>query len=211
MNYLYNSISVVDLKSEQDIKACNVLARAFFDYPFITYLQPDLSKRERNLAWYMGFTIRVGRKYGKILSTPGLEGIVVWLPPEACWISIWRWIQAGILEMPFRLGFEFYARSLANDAFLEDTRHRLASHRHWYLWVIGVDPDYRGKGIGSALLEPILRRADQENETCYLETHLEDNLTWYAKHGFEIVFEGEIPGRDLPVWTMLRRPKIILG
>jgi len=207
MSHTFNEVEVVELQLKHEPEASNILAHAFFDYPLMSYFQPDPLKRERILTWYMGFALRVGRNYGKILSTPGLEGVGIWLPPEKCWISIWRWIRAGMLEAPFRLGFDVFGRTWANDTFLEDTRRHLAPQKHWYLWTIGVNPADRRKGIGSALLSPVLHQADQENMTCYLETHLKENLTWYAKFGFEIVFDGQVPGRALPVWTMLRQPE----
>lgn len=201
-----SNLQIVDLNPADVREAWNVLARAFFDYPFMTYLQPDPVKREEFLAWYLGFTIRVGRKCGKILSTPGLKGVVVWLPPKSCWVSTKQFIKAGMLEMPFRMGLITCKRTLANDQFLEDIRKKIAPKEHWYLWAIGVDPAYKNQGIGSALMKPVLIEADNKGDVCYLETHLKSNLPWYEKQGFEVVFQGEIPGYSLPVWTMIRQP-----
>ncbi|MBW6466722.1 MAG: GNAT family N-acetyltransferase [Brevefilum sp.] len=201
-----SNIKIIDLNPADDRQAWDVLARAFFDYPFMTYLQPDPVKREKFLAWYLGFTIRVGRKSGKILSTPGFKGVVVWLPPKSCWVSTKQLIKAGMLEMPIRMGFITCKRILANDQFIEEIRKKNAPKEHWYLWAIGVDPAYKYQGIGSALIKPVLIEADNKGDVCYLETHLESNLPWYEKQGFEVVFEGEIPGYSLPVWTMIRQP-----
>jgi ribosomal protein S18 acetylase RimI-like enzyme len=201
-----NDISVIDLNAAHDRQAWDVLERAFFDYPFMTYIQPDPVKRMKSLAWYLGFTIRVGRKCGKILSTPGVKGVAIWLPPKACWVSTKQLIEAGMLEMPFRMGLKTCQRTRTNDHFLEEIRKNIAPGEHWYLWAVGVDPAHKNQGIGSALLKPVLREADKNGEVCYLETHLKANLPWYEKHGFEVVFEGEIPGYSLPVWTMVRQP-----
>jgi MFS family permease len=50
---------------------------------------------------------------------------------------------------------------------------------HWYLWLLGVDPDRQGQGVGSALLAPILARADAEGLPCALETLTERNVWFY--------------------------------
>jgi len=198
------NIQVVELAPEQYRQAWDVLARAFFDYPFMTYIQPDPVKRKKILPWYLGFTIRIGRKYGKMLTTPEMKGVVVWLPPKHCWVSIAEFIVVGMLETPFRLGLATCKRILANDNFIEEIRKTKAPEKHWYLWSIGVDPIYKNQGVGAALMEPVLMEADKNEEVCYLETHLEANLAWYQKYGFEVVFDGEIPGYSLPVWGMMR-------
>jgi hypothetical protein len=56
-------------------------------------------------------------------------------------------------------------------------------------------------------MQPVLERADSDNLTCYLETAKEINVTFYQKHGFEVVKEFPLGGKDgPPFWTMLRQP-----
>jgi GNAT superfamily N-acetyltransferase len=207
MNMTSKNVKVIALDPKDDREAWNLLARAFFNYPFMTYFQPDPAKREKSLAWYLGFTIRIGRKCGRILSTPEMEGVAIWLPPKACWVSTIQLIKTGMVAIPFRMGLKTCKRILANDHYIEAIRKKMAPKEHWYLWAVGVDPAYKHRGIGSALLKPILMEADKHGEVCYLETHLPANLPWYEKHGFEIVLEGEIPGYSVPVWAMMRHPQ----
>lgn len=209
MGHASKEITVIDLNSMDDRKAWDVLASAFFDYPLMTYLQPDPLKRKKFLSWYLGFTIRIGRKYGKILSTPELKGVAVWLPPKACWVSDKQFINAGMLETPFRMGLKAFKRILVNDNYLEEIRRKNAPEDHWYLWAVGVDPAHKYQGIGSALLKPVLIEADNTGIDCYLETHLKSNLSWYEKLGFKVIVEGEIPGYSIPVWAMIRHPKTV--
>ena len=55
---------------------------------------------------------------------------------------------------------------------------------------INVPDRYRGNGIGSKLLQQILKDADQEGITLYLEILASGGLTyiqldaWYRRHGF---------------------------
>jgi len=62
---------------------------------------------------------------------------------------------------------------------------------HWYLLILGVDPPRQGQGVGGSLIEPILRRADAEGRQFYLETMKPRNVTFYGKHGFDVVLEGD--------------------
>jgi GNAT superfamily N-acetyltransferase len=41
---------------------------------------------------------------------------------------------------------------------------------HWYLAFLGVEPSEQGRGVGSALLRPVLDRAAAEGAPAWLET-----------------------------------------
>ena len=57
---------------------------------------------------------------------------------------------------------------------------------YWCLEVVGVDPEARGFGIGTRLLEPVLDLADEPGQRCYLETMIERNVGWYLEIGFAV-------------------------
>ena len=73
-----------------------------------------------------------------------------------------------------------------------------------YLLFLGVEPGQRGQGIGSLLIKPVLKRADEENLPCYLETMKEVNLAFYGKHGFRVADEKQIPNGGPHIWALLR-------
>lgn len=52
---------------------------------------------------------------------------------------------------------------------------------------IGVDPPFQGRGIGKALLEALLDRADRMHAPVFLEVRTDNvaAITLYEKHGFE--------------------------
>ena len=78
---------------------------------------------------------------------------------------------------------------------------------HWYLAAIDVEPCRQGQGVGGALMQPILARADNAGTHCYLETHRESNVRLYQKHGFVVTRHVAVPGHPVPVWAMLRQPR----
>jgi len=77
---------------------------------------------------------------------------------------------------------------------------------HYYLWGVAVDPAEQGKGIGDALIRSFLARTDAEGMSVYLETHDRRNVSYYERHGFELVLQTSIPKHDLPIWCMRRQP-----
>jgi GNAT superfamily N-acetyltransferase len=70
--------------------------------------------------------------------------------------------------------------------------------------VLGTDPRYQGKGIGSALLAPVLEQCDAEGLPAYLESTKERNVPFYARHGFEVTESFRVGGGPT-VWGMWRK------
>ena len=85
-------------------------------------------------------------------------------------------------------------------------RQQAVPDPHWYLSLIGVNPEWQGLGIGGALLKPVLERADRSRVFCYTETGMQNNLSFYQKHGFVIVIEDFIKKIGFRSWTLKRAP-----
>jgi len=81
---------------------------------------------------------------------------------------------------------------------------RHAPSRYWLLHIIGVDPDFQGKGYAATLLRPMLARIDEEQLPCYLDTEDEKNVPLYQHYGFKILEEAIIPRTEVRLWAMLR-------
>src|SRR5205807_10191430 len=66
---------------------------------------------------------------------------------------------------------------------------------HWYLSILAVDPPYQRQGIGTALIQFILRRADAPGVPCALDTTLPQNAGYFEWHRFQVAMEhGEVEG-----------------
>jgi len=76
---------------------------------------------------------------------------------------------------------------------------------HWYLSLLGTDPEARGRGLGSAVLQPVLERSDAERVGVYLESSKEANIGFYARLGFRVTRELRLP-RGPRMWAMWREP-----
>ena len=190
-----------------DGAAAVALTRAFAgDYAFWTYVEPDQKERFRKLLAWFPAAVRYSQLYGTVdehTIDGGTAGAALWLPPETHEMSFWRMLRSGMLRTPRILGRAAFRRLNAGSHALDAARERLMPAGAVYLWIIGVDPAYQGRGQGAATIEPGLERVDAARVPAYLETHTERNLAFYARHGFEVVTH-EHPDAGPPFWTMLR-------
>ena len=194
------------LAESQLDEVSNVLARAFFDDPMTVYMVPDEEKRHRHLPWFFRLAARYGHPYGESFTTPhNVEGAAIWLPPGDNITSLPRMIRLGFLATPLKFGLPAFMRIMKVTNHLEHLHKRDVPPEHWYLFVLGVEPERQGQGVGGRLIQPVLERADRDGLPCYLETAKERNVTFYGKHGFEVVAEGHV-GDSPPYWTMKRDP-----
>lgn len=84
---------------------------------------------------------------------------------------------------------------------LLDRRH--PREPHWYLFVVGSDPARRGRGLGHAVIAPVLDRCDEDGLPAYLESSNPANVPYYARMGFEVT--GELTRAGCPPLIPMRR------
>ena len=77
---------------------------------------------------------------------------------------------------------------------------------HYYLGAVGVDPQFQGQGLGSALIEQGTARCDEEQMPAYLVSSNPRNVPLYERHGFEVIEEIELPSGGPTLWRMWRDP-----
>jgi ribosomal protein S18 acetylase RimI-like enzyme len=125
----------------------------------------------------------------------GGAGVAVWVPPGV------PTDEDGMAELLQRSIDP--ARHEGMYAFLGQVLEHHPTQPHWYLPVIGVDPQSQGRGHGSALLRKGLLRCDEDGVAAYLEATTPRNRALYERHGFEVIAEIQV-GDSPPLWPMLR-------
>ncbi len=69
-------------------------------------------------------------------------------------------------------------------AFMLGQSAAIVDQSHWYLSIIGILPGFQNRGLGAALVEPVLERTDALGVPVYLETFSERNQSFYRRLGF---------------------------
>jgi len=184
-----------------------ILSRALYDEPNFTYVIPDEQQRRAVLpCFFRALALRAGEVCGEIYTTETMEGGALWITP-VCHDFFDRVLRIRMPKLPPRLGWAVLKRSLKLTAHLQEIHRRLASGPHWYLMVCGIESQTKRHLIGSALLDPVLSRADSERLPCYLETFNPASLPFYKERGFRIEGAGRIPGGGPNFWALLRTPQ----
>ena len=92
------------------------------------------------------------------------------------------------------------------ERFGEEMRTYIPQEPYWYLSFLGVDPLQQGKGAGAILLQNRLDACDASGEIAYLESSNPRNVSFYLRHGFDIL--GEVnEGNPETLTPMIRHPR----
>jgi ribosomal protein S18 acetylase RimI-like enzyme len=191
--------------SEADIPAvAQALAKAFESDPHFTWIIRDERKRLRRLE--RGFTLFIRRVWlpqNEGYTHDRLLGGALWMPPGTWHLSA----MAQLRLAPATIGAlrSDSSRLLRALSFIERKHPR--SPQHWYLPIIGVAPEWQGRGFGAALMRPVLERCDRERTPAYLEASTPRNRALYERHGFEVMEECRYASDGPPMWRMWREPQ----
>jgi len=179
------------------------LAKTFFDDPVTSHIFRNPSRRMAGLRAYFRTQMKADYlPFGGCYTTDGYAGSAIWAPAG-------KPLQAGLSGILTMLPVLPYVaanlRTTLGLLALVESKH--PRQPHWYLASLGTAVELQGKGVGSALMRPVLTHCDAEGLPCYLESSKERNVPFYRRHGFEVVEALPLPGDGPTLWTMWREPR----
>lgn len=196
--------SALRLATAGDVsRLAGVLADAFIHDPVYTWMLPGSLRLEPRLRTMFAAEMQlyVLPNGGSVWTTSGYDGAVCELPP-------------GTWEIPMSMtGTEAlrWLRAFGTRLLLAGRVQRVMAARHlrephYYIRIVGVRTARQGQGVGSALIQPTLQRADAAGLPTYIEASTKRSAALYERLGFVPMDVLALPEGGPPVWPMRRPP-----
>ena len=189
--------------SQEVGEVVNVLSASFGADPFFEWVFPDSARRTAQIERWWEFMLTRRPPESEMWEIDAHQAAAYWMapvetPPDSETTAEW---EAAFVEMMVdELGdlvaerFEMFGR--VTDAH--------PTEPHWYLSAVGTMPAAQGRGLGAAVVAPILTRCDELGIPAYLESSNPRNLPFYLRLGFRITDEVE-QSPDGPFLTCMWR------
>ena len=188
-----------------------ILSSAFMTDPFYNFVFPDAERRARLLPWLSRKLLAYAARYGVIFTDANFQGVSIWLGPNHTDLLPLGIFQTGLFVFPFKVSRLEFKRSTTLAQVSNHLHKQVISTPHYYLQVVGVEPSQQGKGLGRALVQAGLSRADELKVPCYLETYNSDNLRFYSSLGFKVLGSEKASLHAPSAWGLLRDSKRTCG
>ena len=172
----------------------DILSASFDDNKSINSIVRQDSKRQQRIRYLMAYCFDVCLKSGVVYISDDKKACALILLPE-------------LKKVRFTKNISLILNCIGiGNAYKVMKREKLLKSHHpvepfYYLWFIGVLPDFQDKGIGSRCIEEVLRINDKHKRPIYLETSVLRNIPWYEKYGFKVFHEVKL---DFILYQMIR-------
>ncbi|HET9731644.1 MAG TPA: GNAT family N-acetyltransferase [Acidimicrobiales bacterium] len=130
------------------------------------------------------------------------RGVAVWYPPDG-----WKVPPSQVLSMLPSTVASLRAGAVRLLRVLTAVEKVHPPEPHYYLEFLAVHPSRQGGGLGSALLEAMTQRCDEEGLGAYLENSNPRNTPLYARFGFTERGHIALPAGAPPILAMWRDPR----
>ncbi len=188
--------------------ASATLAEAFMDDPLWIRIFRDFECTPDRMGAAFSIPLRHCFRYGEVHAvSPDMEGIACWVRGRHADMTFWRILRSGGLACAMKMGMGV-ARAIRplGETLTARRNENMKGKPYWYLVGLGVAKAHQGQGHGSRLLSSMMARCDRESLSIYLETETTENVGFYEKRGFEVLWEVVIPVLEVPMWEMIRHP-----
>jgi len=184
-----------------------VAARAFWRDPLFSFFARDLLGEYRTHPGFQRSALNGALAAGEVWAATDTDGAVLgvaaWLPPDPPGSKALRTAREMLTLTPVFVRIPHRRRAWR---LLWACAERQPTTPHFYLALLAVDPSAQGRGVGGALVAPMLAQADAAGAIAYLETQKPENVAWYGRFGFVETGRIEHPGSPT-IWLLTRHPR----
>jgi GNAT superfamily N-acetyltransferase len=183
------------------------LYTALLTDPFYITLLQNVDDKKTALIKYMDYSMVEAAEYG-VLYIPEAHnyGLSIWSKPLDADAESRRSQQKKNF-LKTELGadaLDFYNQMVG---FMSAQVAELIPANAWYLSIVGIKPEFQGKGLGGQLISPVLKETDALNLPTYLETFTPRNKSFYSRLGYTEAASFTEPLTNAEYCVMVREPR----
>lgn len=201
-----NNYIIEPIQHSEIDKVAIILTNAFETNPAYSAVFRNKTYLRDGLLWLFRASLLINNQ-NQILTNVIKEkdfdeiiGTFTLIPPQGVKSSLSVYSKIRIGRFIFKFGLSTLFRMLSLDSKNKKTLiESLKNAPHYYLSMVVIKEEYRGKGVGSFALKHTINKLVSSNPACRiigLTTQLPENEVFYSRLGFETLDEGYITFRE---------------
>jgi ribosomal protein S18 acetylase RimI-like enzyme len=163
----------------------DILSKSFDDNKSVNYIIIQDRKRKQRLKKLMSYSFDLCYRYGKVFISNDRKACALIILPEKKKTTLYS-IYLDLNLIFCCIGLRNIKKVMNRESKIKQLKLK---GNIYYLWFIGVYPNEQHKGIGTNLLNELIKDANIEHQTICLETSTLKNIPWYQQFGFSIYNE----------------------
>lgn len=166
----------------------DILTRSFDANQSVNYIIKQDKKRIKRISALMDYSFEVCYMFGNVFLSNDEKACALVLYPDRK-KTTFRSILLDAKLIISCVGVKNIRRTLDRETKIKQVQ---VKDKMYYLWFIGVNPEYQNTGIGTGLLKEVINDSQVLNRPIYLETSTLKNLPWYKSQGFKVYHELDL-------------------
>lgn len=195
-------LKINKLQNSEIDKVADILTCAFISNPAYSIIFTDKNQLKNGLFWLFKtnlFILNQQQKLTNVIKEKDTEEIIgtyTLIPPCGIKTSILSYLRVNIPGFIFRFGINSLFRMLSLDKINKKTLlESMKTSEYYYLSMVAIKKEYRGKGVGSYVIQNAIQELISSKPDCNLlglTTQLPENETFYSRLGFVTLDKGYI-------------------
>lgn len=166
----------------------DILTKSFDTNQSVNYIVKQDKDRRKRVSALMDYSFEVCYLFGDVFLSDDKKACALVTYPDKKKTTL-KSILLDVKLILSCVGLKNIKKTLARESAINKIQPK---EPKYYLWFIGVDPEYQNEGMGSVLLNEIIEDSEYKKRQIYLETSTLKNLPWYKKFGFDIYHELDL-------------------
>lgn len=190
---------MVKATHEDKTRVIELLTASFQENQSVNYIVcKDIHKMKRIRA-LMDYSFEMCFQFGEVwLADDDQAAALILFPQQKRTTILSIWLDLKLIVQA--IGLSGMVKALNREIKIKGKQPK---EPMTYLWFIGVDTASQHRGIGSKLLDEIIRSSNGRQLPVYLETSTLENLPWYERFKFKAYDQLDL---GYPLYFLKREP-----